>query len=77
MVNGDIDRVLKVYSIGVWTVARGRDCHVEDLHGFTVVELQVELWAVLDGDAGDSHIVAPIEPQSLSVDRIQHMKLYK
>ena len=63
--DGDAPGVLQVYAVSVEAVPGGRDGHVVDLHGFTVIELEVALRAVLNCYAGDCHVVTPIEPQSL------------
>lgn len=66
MVDGDVPGVLQVDAVGVDAVAGGGDGHVEDLHAGAVVELEVALRAVLDGDAGHRHAHAAVESQRLS-----------
>lgn len=65
MMDDNTPGVLEVYSIRVEAVSGRIDSHVEDLDGFTVVELEVALWAVLDRYACDRHIITSIEPQCL------------
>lgn len=62
MMDGNTPRILEVNSVGVEAVSWGRDTHIEDLDSFTVIELEVALWAVLDCYSGDRHIITSIKP---------------
>jgi hypothetical protein len=61
----DVRGVLDVDAVGVWAERRRADEEAVDAHALAVVELEVELWAVLDAQVAHRHVIAQEEPDEL------------
>lgn len=65
VMDGDVFGVLQMYAVGVGTFTGRRDGYVVYLHSHAVIELEVELGAVLNCDTTHHRFVALVEPHRL------------